>query len=97
METVVRDASFSLAVEFIRPDTKGRISLGGVLSETKQAYQVFVNSLGQIVLDPVKTVPTYEAWLHANPAALDRVRQGLKESGEGKRVDLGSFTDAVQD
>ena len=48
------------------------------------------------MLDPVKPVPAYEAWLYENPEALARVRQGLKDSADGKRVYLGSCQDAEE-
>jgi hypothetical protein len=42
-------------------------------------------------LDPVKAIPAFEAWLFDPPVALAAVKQGLKESGAGKRIDRGSF------
>jgi hypothetical protein len=55
------------------------------------AYNIYRNPLGQLILDPVKTVPASEMWLYENPKALASVKQGLRESAEGKRVYRGSF------
>ena len=35
--------------------------------------------------------PASEAWLFDNPPALASVKQGLRESAEGKRIYRGSF------
>jgi hypothetical protein len=37
------------------------------------------------------TVPASEVWLCKNPEALASVKQGLRESAEGKSIDRGSF------
>jgi hypothetical protein len=60
--------------------------LGGGL-----AFNIYRNPLGQLFLDPVKAIPASETWLYENPAALASVKQGLKESAEGKRIYRGSF------
>jgi hypothetical protein len=39
----------------------------------------------------VKAIPASEMWLYENPQALASVKQGLRESAEGKRVYRGSF------
>ena len=55
------------------------------------AYNIYRNAIGQLFLDPVKAIPASETWLYENPAALASVKQGLKESAEGKRIHRGSF------
>lgn len=91
---VIKAADFTLVSEFMKPDSKKRVSLGEALRGTRvgeAAFNVYRNSLGQVVLDPVKAVPASEAWLYENPAALASVQQGLKESAAGKLVSRGSF------
>jgi hypothetical protein len=87
---VIRDADFRLISEFAQPDAKKRLSLGEALSGAT-AYNIYRNALGQLVLDPVKAIPASEMWLYENPQALASVKQGLRESAEGKRVYRGSF------
>jgi hypothetical protein len=87
---VIKNADFQLISEFAQPDAKKRLSLGEALSGAT-AYNVYRNTLGQIVLDPVKAVPASEMWLYENPQALASVKQGLRESAEGKSVYRGSF------
>ena len=55
------------------------------------AYNIYRNPLGQLILDPVRTIPVSEMWLYENPQALASVKQGLRESAEGKSVYRGSF------
>ena len=88
--TIIKNSDFKLVTEFAQPDAKKRVSLGGALSGAT-AYNIYRNPLGQLILDPVKTVPASEMWLYENPQALASVKQGLKESAEGKSVYRGSF------
>jgi hypothetical protein len=87
---VIRNADFQLISEFAQPDAKKRLSLGEALSGAT-AYNIYRNALGQVILDPVKSVPASEMWLYESPQALASVKKGLRESAEGKRVYRGSF------
>lgn len=87
---VVRDANFRLITEFAQPDAKKRLSLGTALAGAT-AYNIYKNSVGQLILDPVKAIPVSETWLYENPQALASVKRGLRESAEGKTVYRGSF------
>jgi hypothetical protein len=88
--TIIKSSDFELVSEFAQPDAKKRLSLGEALRGAT-AYNVYRNPLGQLILDPVKTIPAYEMWLYENPEALASVKQGLRESAEGKSVYRGSF------
>jgi hypothetical protein len=87
---VIKDTDFQLVSEFAQPDAKKRLSLGAALRDAT-AYNIYRNPLGQLILDPVRTIPVSEMWLYENPAALASVKQGLRESAEGKSVYRGSF------
>ncbi len=87
---IIRNSDFELVPEFAQPDAKKRLSLGGALHGAT-AYNIYRNSLGQLILDPVKTVPASEMWLYKNQKALASLKQGLRESAEGKHVCRGSF------
>ena len=87
---IVKNTDFQLVSEFARPDAKKRLSLGEALRGAA-AYNIYSNSLGQLILDPVKAIPASEMWLYENPQALASVKQGLRESAEGKSVYRGSF------
>jgi hypothetical protein len=87
---LIRNSEFELVSEFAQPDAKKRLSLGEALRGAT-AYNIYRNPLGQLILDPVKTVPASEMWLYENAQALASVKQGLRESAEGKSIDRGSF------
>jgi hypothetical protein len=73
----------------LRPDAKGRITLGK-LAEGVSSYRV-VESHGKIILEPFAEVPARERWLFENPEAIRRVRKGLADDRAGRTVSLGSF------
>ena len=75
----------------VRPDSKGRITLGR-LAEGVSSYRVKVEAHGRIVLEPFAEIPARERWLFENSEALRRVRRGLAEAGAGRTVSLGSFS-----
>jgi hypothetical protein len=87
---VIKNTDFRLVTEFAQPDAKKRLSLGEALVG-EVAFNIYRNTLGQLFLDPVTTIPASEAWLFENPKALASVKQGLKEAAEGKRIYRGSF------
>jgi hypothetical protein len=87
--TVMTNSKFRVLKDIVQPDSRGRISLG---AEVKlKTYRASVNDLGQILLEPVVTIPEQEAWLFHNAEALDAVKQGLQESASGQATSLGSF------
>jgi len=88
--SIIRNPDFELVSEFAQPDAKKRLSLGVALGDSG-AYNIYRNPLGQLILDPVRAVPAHEMWLYENPETLASVRQGLRESAEGKSVYRGSF------
>jgi hypothetical protein len=88
--TILKSSDFELVSEFAQPDAKKRLSLGEALRGAT-AYNIYRNPLGQLILDPVRAVPESEMWLYENQQALGEVKQGLRESAEGKSVYRGSF------
>jgi len=91
MPSIVKDSHFELITEIIKPDAKRRVSLGGAMTEAGIAYNVYRNRLGQVVLDPVKTIPAYESWLFENKTASASVKRGLADSAAGRTKKRGSF------
>jgi hypothetical protein len=74
----------------IRPDSKGRISLGA-LAKGISSFQATVDGSGRILLEPFAEIPAREKWLFENKAALEAVRLGLDQSAAGKTRSRGSF------
>jgi hypothetical protein len=90
MSQVIKDPEFELMVESKKPDSKKRLSIGPAMV-AGVAYAIYRNSLGQIVLDPVVTIPASEAWIFKNKKALASVKRGLEDSKAGRTQNLGSF------
>lgn len=82
---------FKRVAKALKPDERNRICIGKILSEEEVLYDVYTNDLGQIILDPVVTIPVCEAWIFKNKDVMDSIERGLKESKEGKTKYLGSF------
>lgn len=78
-------------IKFLRPDHKGRISLGK-LAEGVSGYRVMVDADYRIVLEPYAEIPAREKWLFDNPEALAAVKRGLQESHAGQTLSLGDFS-----
>ncbi len=77
--TIVKNPDFQLISEFAQPDAKKRLSLGEAVGEAT-AFNIYRNSFGQLILDPVKTIPASEMWLYENEQALASVKKGLRET-----------------
>jgi hypothetical protein len=75
----------------VRPDSKGRITLGK-LAEGVSSYRVKVEAHGKIILEPFAEIPAHERWLYENSEALRRVRKGLAEAEAGHMSSLGPFS-----
>jgi hypothetical protein len=74
----------------IRPDAKGRITLGS-LARGVSSFQASVDSSGRIILEPFAEIPAREKWLFENKDALGAVREGLEQAAEGRTLSRGSF------
>jgi hypothetical protein len=80
----------------VRPDSKGRISLGA-FAKGISSFKIHQEKNGRLVLEPFVEIPERERWLYKNPQALEAVMQGLKDSAEGRIYDLGDFTQYAND
>ena len=74
-----------------RADSRGRLTLGTVAKN--KDYRIMLNDLGQILLDPIATIPEKEIWLWRNQSALESLKRGLEEAEAGETHDLGSFAE----
>jgi hypothetical protein len=83
------DLNFRTVKEIVEPDSRGRFSIGAIAKS--KAYRVQVNEAGQILLDPVVTVPERELWLWQNPEAIASVQRGIEQAATGKLQDRGDF------
>jgi len=92
-DTIIKDADFQRVAGSVKPDAKKRVVLPGIKTPEGVSYHVYINSIGQIVLDPQVTIPASEAWLFRSPEALAAVRRGLADAAKGRvtKVDLDTL------
>jgi len=87
-----------LVARNIRPDARRRIALGRALRDLEDAtFNVYRDEHGNIVLEPLISIPASEVWLYRNKTALDSVRRGLREAAQGKAKPVGSFAHDADD
>lgn len=83
--------------QILRPDAKGRITLG-LLAQGVSGFQVDIDSKQNIIiLKPLIEIPAAEQWLFNNPKALKQVQTGLKESGLNRLSSRGRFGQYLKD
>jgi len=82
---ILKDAEF-VALTESRVDAKHRVALGRTVPDQVKAFRVYQNAHGQIVLDPLVSIPAHEAWLFKNPRASALVQRGLAKARRGRLV-----------
>lgn len=85
---IISEGKFKPIGKELEPDERKRLALGSVMPSDAQGvrYRAFRNELGQILLDPVKSVPYYEAWIYENPERLASIQRGIKDIEAGRVV-----------
>jgi hypothetical protein len=78
----------------LRPDSKGRITLG-CLSDGVSGFKMTVDRNHRIILEPLVEIPAHEKWLFDNPSALRHVQKGIDDATRGKVVkkDFSQYLD----
>jgi hypothetical protein len=95
--SIIKDSHFEEITE-VRPDAKKRVPLGRLVKLKARLYRVYQNVLGQIILDPLETIPAHEVWLYKNKNAHKSVMTGLAQARKGKLLnspeDFSKFVDS---
>lgn len=81
--------------KMVRPDSKGRITLGHLASGVS-GFLLTETKDHKIILEPYSEIPTREKWLFDNKEALKKVKQGLQDAALGHIVKKGSFAQFVE-
>jgi hypothetical protein len=63
---IINEGRFKPIGKELEPDERKRLALDALIPPGVR-YRAFRNELGQILLDPVKSVPYYDAWICENP------------------------------
>lgn len=82
-QALLKDEHFEEIAE-VKSDAKNRIALGPRLAHKAGFYRVYQNEAGQVILDPMETIPAHEAWLFRNKRAAASVLKGLDQARRGK-------------
>jgi len=78
------------ASKIVRPDAKGRITLGN-MARGVSSYLLTTDKHHRIILEPRVEIPANEKWLYNNKTALNQVKRGLKQSAQGELKNKGNF------
>ncbi|MFM8454856.1 MAG: hypothetical protein ACKOAD_07895 [Gammaproteobacteria bacterium] len=80
----------------LRPDSKGRITLGQ-LAEGVSGYLLTETEDHKLVLEPYAEIPAREKWLFENPSALKELKSAIQEAKQGKLKSRGNFSQFLTD
>ena len=80
----------------LRPDAKGRITLGN-LAKGVSSFKLRQQENGNLVLEPYTEIPARERWVYENPKILASLERGIKDAAEGRVVSRGSFAKYLED
>lgn len=80
----------------VRPDAKGRITLGE-LAKGISGFDVSLDASGRIILEPYAEIPAREKWLFDNKMALKKVTKGLDDYTKGHVSKRGSFAQFIDE
>jgi hypothetical protein len=78
-------------------DSRGRVALGRAGARHGRRYQVHYDDDGVILLIPVISIPEREMLPWENPELAEQVREAVGAAEAGQTVDLGNFTQYVED
>ncbi len=97
MATIIKNDEFTGIGKGIKPDSRMRVGLPRHVVKEGIIYHIYVNLLGQVLLDPQVIIPASEAWIFEDKAALASIDRGMAESASGQTIDRGSFAQYVED
>lgn len=80
----------------LKPDNKGRISLGK-LAEGVSSFSVTRDSENRIILEPFTEIPAREKWVFTNKKTLGKLKRGIEDAAHKKTSSLGDFTQYIDD
>ena len=83
--SIVKDSQFEEVAE-VKVDSKNRITLSKNKALKAHIYKVYLNAIGQIILDPQVTIPAHEQWLFKNNKVAKMVQAGLEDAKQGRLV-----------
>jgi hypothetical protein len=92
----IKDKDFKKVADSVKPDDRKRLGLHNIQIPTGISYHIYINSTGQIFLDPQVTIPASELWVFEDKNILAAMDKSMAESVDGKLIDRGSFAKYVK-
>ncbi len=86
----------SITLKLVRPDAKGRITLGHI-ADGVSGYTITETKDHKLILEPFVEIPASEKWLFDNKLALMKVQRGLKDAAAARVTYKGSFAKYAKD
>lgn len=71
------DSMINKKIVILRPDVKGRISLGSI-SENVSSYEVTIEEDGTITLKPYTEIPLADKWIFEDKDVLEKFKMHLQ-------------------
>ena len=78
-------------------DDRARIAFGKAGVRRDDRYAVAVNDDGEILLTPLTSIPRRELLVWENEQLRASLARGLAQSAAGETVDLGDFSQYLED
>ena len=95
--TILKDNESKIVAKNVKPDSKNRLVLPKEVLPEDITFHVYVNKHKQIILDPQTSIPLSKMWIYENEDILDLIDKGMAGSVNGKTINLGSFTQFIED
>ncbi len=80
----------------VRPDAKGRITLGS-LAHGISGFLITKDKDDRLILEPFTEIPAREKWLFNNKVALSKITQGIKDVASRRVSSKDSFAKYIDE
>ena len=80
----------------VKPDSKGRITLGH-WADGVSSFAISKDKSNRIILEPYTEIPAREKWVYENKEVYEKLKRGIKDAAEGRLTSLCDFTKYVED
>lgn len=97
MEESVPDHGGFERVTEAEVDSRGRVSIARAGAQPGTRYRICRRADGDLLLTPVVSIPQREMLVWENPDLAHRILTALDEVERGETVDLGDFTQYLDD
>jgi len=102
-ETIEKDNQKFIPFDVRFIDSKNRITISEKIIKKISGqnrinqFQVLIGQDGDILLRPLTTIPSREAWIYEKPELIDQIRKGLQEAKEGKTETIESLDEFLEE